>query len=210
MLPQPHTLPVGGRIAHFATTWESFCSNKWVLDTVRLGLSVPFGPVRPRQYRRPPDVTPAGADVIDKEITSLLEQNALMRAPATQSPTCFYHSHFVIPKKEVGAFRHIINMRAGNDFVVKTKFKMESLDVLAQVARRNQYSCKVDIRSAFTHVGIRREDQDFFRLRWRGEHYRFTAMPFGYRDAPRVFTKLIRAALQPLRAAGICDTWSHT
>jgi hypothetical protein len=103
----------------------------------------------------------------------------------------------------MGTHRHIINMRKGNTWVQRTHFKMESLDTVRQLVRPKDWAVKVDIKSAFTHVAIARQHRDFFRIRWRGQHLRFRAMPFGYSDAPRVFTHLIRAALRPLRAQGI-------
>jgi len=203
VLPSPHIHPVGGRLALFAHVWDETSTNTWVRSTVRSGLRVPFA-TRPRQLRRPPEVIPVGSEsIVDTEVLNFISQQALEQVSPRSSALTYYHSHFAIPKKESGAFRHIINMRRGNAFVIKTKFKMESLDTLATLARKGHYACKVDIKSAFTHVPIHPDHRDFFRIRWKGQHYRFKAMPFGYRDAPRVFTKLIRAALQPLRESGV-------
>jgi hypothetical protein len=147
---------------------------------------------------------------VDREVRAFEEQKALeevspprqWRSGRSLRPV-HYHSHFTIPKRERGTFRHIINMRKGNEFVTGTHFKMESLSTAKELVRPGDWAVKVDIKSAFTHVAIATRHRDFFRIRWRGRHLRFKAMPFGYRDAPRVFTMLMRAALAPLRARGI-------
>jgi len=171
---------------------------------VRFGLAVPFRRP-PRQHRLPPETLPgADKETISSEVRAFLLGKVIqIITHPSSTPLSFYHTHFTIPKKEVGAFRHIINMRSGNRFVTKTHFKMESLGTLSQVASKDAWCTKVDIKSAFPHVGILAAHRDFFRFRWGGQHYRFCAMPFGYRDAPRVFTKLVRSALTPLRAKGL-------
>jgi hypothetical protein len=147
---------------------------------------------------------------VDKEVTAFEEQGALeeVRPPREgrgrgSNRPLYYHSHFTIPKREPGSFRHIINMRKGNEFVTGTHFKMESLSTAKELVRPGDWAIKIDIKSAFTHVAIAKHHRDFFRIRWKGRHLRFKAMPFGYRDAPRVFTMLMRAALAPLRSRGI-------
>jgi hypothetical protein len=145
---------------------------------------------------------------VDQEVTAFLDAEALevVRPPRRlrrDRRPLFYHGHFTIEKKEKGTFRHIINMRRGNEHVLKTHFKMESLDAARALVHRHDWAIKVDIKSAFTHVGIHPDHRDFFRIRWRNRHLRFRAMPFGYSDAPRIFTMVMRAALKPLRARGV-------
>lgn len=203
--PPQHAGPAGGRLARFYEAWRSCTTNPWVLSVVRQGLRVPFLR-KPYQHKVPPETTPSSDPTLTREaVLEFIEENVLEKAPRKiprWSPL-FRHSHFTVPKKGTTKVRHIINMKSGNRFVAKTHFKMEGLEALRSVVRRGDWCVKVDIASAFTHVMIHPTHRDFFRIRWRGEEYRFRAMPFGYRDSPRIFTMLMRAALRPLREKGV-------
>lgn len=203
--PPHHPGPSGGRLAKFYEGWLRCTKNKWVLSVVRHGLRVPFR-CRPHQRIPPPETTPSSDRTLTGEaVQEFLDENVLEPAPRKTprwSPL-YRHSHFTVPKKGTTKVRHIINMKAGNRFVVKTHFKMEGLESLRSIIRQNDWCVKVDIASAFTHVMIHHSHRDFFRIRWKGREYRFRAMPFGYRDSPRIFTMLMRAALKPLRERGI-------
>lgn len=203
-LPTNHTTPNGGRLRRHVKYWKSFTDNQWALQTVGQGLRVPFTS-QPFQKRLPPE-TLAGTDAgtVHAAVLEFQTQRVLEPAPRLPNRRVLYrHSHFTVPKREPGKFRHIINMRRGNAFVAHTHFKMEGLETLKRLVHPGDWCTKVDIASAFTHVPIFPGHRDFFRIRHRGKELRFAAMPFGYRDSPRVFTMLMRTALKPLRERGL-------
>jgi hypothetical protein len=52
-----------------------------------------------------------------------------------------------------------------------------------------------------------REDfRGWMGVKWREEILRFARMPFGFTNAPRLFTFLIKETLRPLREIGITVT----
>ena len=63
--------------------------------------------------------------------------------------------------------------------------------------------CTVDLRDAYLHVPIHPGDRRFFGFEWEGRRYVWCALPFGFRDSPRLFQKLMVAALTPLRGKGL-------
>ena len=202
-LPANHSTPVGGRLARHWKQWFKITSNWWIRSTVKRGLRVPLSSL-PSQQRLPPEV-PQSVDraTVDKEVATFLQAAVLEPAAPSSNPLRFYHSHFTVPKRGTNTFRHVINMRKGNNHVTPIHFRMEGLRNLKEVAKKGDWGVKLDIASAFSHVPIATDNRDFFRIRWKGRHMRFRGMPFGYKDAPRVFTMLMRAALRPLRSAGI-------
>jgi hypothetical protein len=140
---------------------------------------------------------------VETEVTAALKEHILEHTTTPPDPTAtFYHPLFTVPKTD-GSHRLIVDMKNGNCFAEQHHFKMEGLRTLRDLIKRSDFLCKADIKAAFPHVGIHPRDRDFFRIRFKGVHYRFTALPFGYRDSPRLFTMVMRAALAPLRTKGI-------
>ncbi len=58
-------------------------------------------------------------------------------------------------------------------------------------------------RTAYFHVSILPRHRPFLRFAFEGRAYQYKALPFGLSLSPRVFTKVVEAALVPLREAGI-------
>ncbi len=63
----------------------------------------------------------------------------------------------------------------------------------------------IDLKDAYFHVSILPRHRPFLRFRFafEGRAYQYKALPFGLSLSPRVFTKVVEAALVPLREAGI-------
>ncbi len=55
----------------------------------------------------------------------------------------------------------------------------------------------------YFHVSILPRHRPFLRFAFEGRAYQYKALPFGLSLSPRVFTKVVEAALVPLREAGI-------
>ncbi len=61
----------------------------------------------------------------------------------------------------------------------------------------------IDLKDAYFHVSILPRHRPFLRFAFEGRAYQYKALPFGLSLSPRVFTKVVEAALVPLREAGI-------
>ena len=53
------------------------------------------------------------------------------------------------------------------------------------------------------NVPIKESHRRYFQFRWKGKLYRCVTLPFGYKDAPRVFTACIKVPIGHLRKQGI-------
>ena len=62
---------------------------------------------------------------------------------------------------------------------------------------------RIDLKDAYLHVPVADSNRRFFRFRHHGTVYQWKTLPFGYRDAPRLFQKLMVEALKELRTLGI-------
>ncbi len=78
-------------------------------------------------------------------------------------------------------------------------FKMESLRQALHMVRPGSYLASIDIKDAFYSVPIHPSHMKYLKFKWEGASYQFEAMPNGYVDAMRVFTKLLKPAFSHLR-----------
>ena len=112
-------------------------------------------------------------------------------------------SHMFGVVKSSGACRPVINLTTINPYVKATHFKMEGLGTVRDLLRPNDWMTVVDLADAFHHVPLHPDHRRFFRFRFAGRLYQFRAMPFGYRDAPRMFTMVMKVIAEEARARGL-------
>ncbi|HJS83402.1 MAG TPA: DNA N-6-adenine-methyltransferase, partial [Nitrososphaera sp.] len=62
---------------------------------------------------------------------------------------------------------------------------------------------KIDLEDAYYHVGIHPDYQRFFQFQWKENIFQFLCMPFGYNDAPRLFTQMMKVVAKEIRLQGI-------
>ena len=60
----------------------------------------------------------------------------------------------------------------------------------------------IDLKDAYFSVNIREESKKFFRFRFNNILYQFIGLPQGYKDSPRIFTKVMLPVLKTLREKG--------
>ncbi|XP_060758846.1 von Willebrand factor A domain-containing protein 5A-like [Neoarius graeffei] len=61
----------------------------------------------------------------------------------------------------------------------------------------------IDLKEAYFYVPIAEEHRQFLRFSFQHKAYQYRVLPFGLSLAPRVFTKCVQAALEPLQAEGM-------
>ncbi len=61
----------------------------------------------------------------------------------------------------------------------------------------------IDLKDAYFHVSILPRHRPFLRFAFKGQAYQYKVLPFGLSLSPRVFTKVVEAALVPLREQGV-------
>jgi hypothetical protein len=109
---------------------------------------------------------------------------------------------FPVPRKD-GRVRAVINLKTINPYVEQIHFKMEGLKTLRNIIQPADFMVKIDLEDAFHHIPIHPSSQKYFRFRWGPTTYQWQCMPFGYRDAPRIFTRVMRVIAKEARKRGI-------
>ncbi|XP_041931407.1 LOW QUALITY PROTEIN: uncharacterized protein LOC121695003 [Alosa sapidissima] len=163
-----------------------------------------FGPAVATMQKRCEEKKRDGesARVLQGEIISLLNKQVIRVIPFEQSRHGFYSRYFLVPKKG-GGLHPILDLRALNRYLRKYRFRMLINDALMRFVRPGDWFTSVDLTDAFLHVPIYPPHRKFLRFAFRGVAYEWLALPFGLALSPRVFIKVTKAAIAPLREKGL-------
>ncbi len=105
--------------------------------------------------------------------------------------------------QESGGLRPILDLRVLNRALHKLPFRMLTQRRIFQCIRPFDWFAAIDLKDAYFMSRSSLDTDRFFALRSKGEAYQYKVLPFGLSLSPRVFTKVVEAALVPLREAGI-------
>ncbi len=177
--------------------------SRWLLRTIRLGYAIQFAR-RPPKFRdiRFTSVLSKDAPVLHAEVAVLLAKDAIEPVPPAEMKSGFYSPYFIVPKKD-GGLRPILDLRVLNRALHKLPFRMLTQKRIFQCVRPFDWFAAIDLKDAYFHVSILPRHRPFLRFASEGRAYQYKALPFGLSLLPRVFTKVVEAALVPLREAGI-------
>ncbi|KAG1050452.1 hypothetical protein G6F43_007274 [Rhizopus delemar] len=87
--------------------------------------------------------------------------------------------------------------------------RAEVEEIIKELAKRREliekgdFMCKVDLKDAYTVVQIHPESRQYLTFKNEGKIYQYRSLAFGLNVAPRLFSKLMRYAIEPLRYQGI-------
>ncbi len=177
--------------------------SRWLLRTIRLGYAIQFAR-RPPKFRgvRFTSVLNKDAPVLRAEVAVLLAKDTIEPVPSAEMKSGFYSPYFIVPKKGSG-LRPILDLRVLNRALQKLPFRMLTQRRIFQCIRPFDWFAAIDLKDAYFHVSILPQHRPFLRFVFEGRAYQYKVLPFGLSLSPRVFTKVVEAALVPLREADI-------
>ena len=187
-------------MAHFAEKWEEITDNKWVLSIVQNGFRIPFIKIPPLssvQIR----MSQSSSPFLREEIENLLNKWAVERVQNPGTPG-FYSRIFLVPKKN-GKFRLIIDLSLLNRYIEKQAFKMETVKLVRQAIRLNDWAVSIDLTDAYLHVPIHHQSRKYLRFVHEDQVYHFSALPFGMSLSLLIFSKLMDVIAAFLRQCAI-------
>ncbi|KAG1392178.1 hypothetical protein G6F58_012566 [Rhizopus delemar] len=80
---------------------------------------------------------------------------------------------------------------------------MEGVPALRDIIEKDDFMCKVDLKDAYVVVPVHKASQKYLTFENNNIVYQYTSLAFGLSIAPRVFSKLMRYAVEHLRAKGM-------
>ena len=184
--------------------WSDKGADPWVVEVLRWGYCIPFRvvPTQPKKSIPYPSYSPSSirGKALDAEVLSLVEKGAVELAPLP-SPG-FYSCLFVVMKAS-GSWRPVIDLSLLNLKVLKTSFKIETLQLVLLSVQQGDWMVSLDLKDAYLQVSIHPDSRKYLRFVAFGRVYQFKALCFGLSMAPQVFTRVMAPVSASLHLAGI-------
>ena len=136
-------------------------------------------------------MAPAELKELKEQLPDLLDKG-LVR-PST-SP---WGAPVLFVKKKDGSLRLCIDYKQLNKMTVRNKYSLPRIDDLFDQLQGASCFSKVDLRSGYHQLRIRREDVPKTVFRTRYSHYEFLVMSFGLTNAPAAFMDLMNRVFKP-------------
>ena len=187
----------GGALSYHYAAWKSLTSDPEVLQYVR---GTPLNFVSPPiQARLPHEIifNQEEQQLVRAELDKFLEQDIIDETVLCPGDYC--SNLFTRPKKTPGSIRCILSLKKLNKFVRYIHFKMETLQTILLLLRSNMYMTSFDLSQSFYHIKVRPQDLKYLKFVSLGQYWVMKNLPMGYRDSPRVFTRLTKVPIHYFR-----------
>ena len=193
---------MGGRLCLFLSAWQSITQDPFILSVIAHGFRISVSPDFPgvlRKVTKPLRSLEAHRSVLE-EISSLITKQAIVQV--SDSPALSLSPIFVIPKRS-GGLRVILNLKAINVFIPPQHFRMETLASILRTISPQDWAVSLDLRDAYLHVPIHPVSRRLLGFQYQNRTFQYQVLPFGLRDSPWVFTRLVAMLVGHLRCRGI-------
>ena len=97
----------------------------------------------------------------------------------------------------------ILNLKAINVFIPPQHFRMETLASILPTISPQDWAVSLDLRDAYLHVPIHPVSRRLLGFQYQNCTFQYQVLPFGLRDSPWVFTRLVATLVGHLRCRGI-------
>lgn len=148
-------------------------------------------PLYSRTYRYPP----IHEREIQDQIKEMLSQNIIR-----ESSSPFNSPLWIVPKKidnsGIKKWRLVVDYRKLNESTKTDKFPIPHMEAILDKLGRAQYFSTLDLAKGFHQILVKPEDREKTAFSTPFGHYEFIRMPFGLKNAPSTFQRLMNSVLK--------------
>ncbi|GJX05763.1 putative reverse transcriptase domain-containing protein [Tanacetum coccineum] len=141
--------------------------------------------------RAPYQLAPSEMEELAEQLQKLSDKGFIRpRSSPWGAPVLFV-------KKKDGSFRICIDYRELNKLTGKNRYPHPTIDDLFDQLQGSSVYSKIDLRSGYYQLRVRKEDIPKTSFKTRYGHYEFQVMPFGLTNAQPVFMDLVNRVCKP-------------
>jgi hypothetical protein len=153
--------------------------------TPSITANIPVGDATPI-YRPRPVTNPMHKKTIEKKIRKMLEKGII-----TPSDSPWSFGVIIVPKKETGEARCVIDLRPLNKLVPRMAYGLPRLTDCGESLAGQMYFSSIDITDAFFSIGLDDASAQIPSFSTHMGAFRFNRLPQGYKNSPMIFMNFI-------------------
>lgn len=136
-------------------------------------------------------IPPAFREEAERRIEDLLRTGIIERV-TDQMDRSFCSSLLVVPKGKQD-IRLVVDLRGPNQNIIRTPFKMPTLEEILSDLNGASWFSTIDLQSAFHHVVLHEDCRHLTNFFTGNGIYRFVRLPFGLTNAPDIFQETLQS-----------------
>ena len=145
-------------------------------------------PIRCKPY----PVPEAKEEIIEKEVTLMLEAGIITRSKSD------YSAPIVLLRKPNGEHRLCIDFRKLNTVIYFQADPLPNQEKLFSRLSKAKYFSKIDLSKGYYQISVPQQLRRYLAFTANGQLYEFTRLPFGLHIAPAIFSRMMSELLRPL------------
>ncbi|XP_041785594.1 uncharacterized protein LOC121600873 [Anopheles merus] len=138
-------------------------------------------------------IPPAFKNETLKRLDDLLITGIIERV-TDKMKNSFCSSLLVVPKGK-NDIRLVVDLRGPNKRIIKTPFRMPTLEAILSELNGASWFSTIDLSSAFFHVELHQDCRQLTNFFARNGTFRFKRLPFGLRNAPDIFQEFLQTKI---------------
>lgn len=156
-------------------------------------------PIALRPYR----CSPADQKIIDAQIEELLKRKLIRR-----SLSAYAFPITLVSKKDEGEkSRLVVDYRKLNKITLADNYPFPRIDDIIDKLYGSAIFSVFDISSGFWHVPMHPRDIQKTAFVTMNDHFEWLVMPFGFRNAPAIFQRIIYTILRKHKLTDFCHNY---